>query len=303
MTNEFDVSTKASRDLAFKSVTHDVSEMVKEQGYVVPEGYSVANAVQGALMVIANDPNLAKSNPESISKALFDMVVQGLSATKTQVYFIKYGNNLSMQRSYFGTQAVLKRLPEIKDIAAYVVHEGDQFDVDFNEAGQMVVTKHETQFANLDNDIIGAYAVITKTDGEKQYEVMTKKMIDASWSQAKSKNVQQKFPEEMAKRTVINRAAKNIINTTGADDVLVGSINKTTANEYDNEPMDVTPPREEQKRTSLTELAGVDNMSIAVDAETVSHVTPIEPQQESIFENISDPDVPNPFDEAGTANE
>ncbi|WP_262343194.1 recombinase RecT, partial [Lactiplantibacillus plantarum] len=49
-------------------------------------------------------------------------------------------------------------------------------------------------------------------NGNRTYTVMTKKDIDTSWSHAKTKKVQNEFPEEMAKRTVINRAAKFYIN-------------------------------------------------------------------------------------------
>lgn len=45
----------------------------------------------------------------------------------------------------------------------------------------------------------------------------------------------------MAKRTVINRAAKAFINTSDDSDLLVQAINNSTENEYDNERVDVTP--------------------------------------------------------------
>lgn len=233
------IATSHGQQTVASVVTKEFQQLIDEQGYSVPKDYNIANALQGAVLTIGNDRNLATANLDSIKKALFDMLVQGLSVAKTQAYFIKYGNELQMQRSYFGTQTVLKRLPEIKDIRANIVHAGDKFEIGYQD-GELVVLEHQTTFENQDNAIIGAYAVIIKTDGTKQYEVMTKKMIDASWSQAKSKNVQQKFPEEMAKRTVINRAAKNIVNTSGGDDRLVGAINNTTGNEYENEPVDVT---------------------------------------------------------------
>ena len=53
-----------------------------------------------------------------------------------------------------------------------------------------------------------------------------------SWSKAKTKNVQKDFPQEMAKRTVINRAAKAFINTSDDSDLLIEAINNSTANEY-----------------------------------------------------------------------
>ena len=73
---------------------------------------------------------------------------------------------------------------------------------------------------------------------------MTKKEIDKSWSKAKTKNVQTDFPQEMAKRTVINRAAKSFINTSDDSDLLTESIKRTTENEYDNSRKDVTPEKQ-----------------------------------------------------------
>ena len=77
--------------------------------------------------------------------------------------------------------------------------------------------------------------MIEKTDGEKILTIMTKKEIDKSWAQAKTKNVQNNFPQEMAKRTVINRAAKQFFNTSDDNDLFIDAVNRTTANEYDNE--------------------------------------------------------------------
>lgn len=238
----YNVATADGQQNIADSVVAEFKSLEKNQGYKVPDGYNVSNALQAAVLKIGGSYELSSANPDSIKKALFNMLVQGLNVGKDQLYFIKYGQNLEMQRSYFGTQTVLKRLPEIKDIVAYIVHDGDDFEIGFDENGMLTVLKHQTQFKNLDNEIIGAYAIIIKADGQKQYEVMTKKQIDTSWSQTKSKNsaVQKKFPEEMAKRTVINRAAKNIINTATSSDKLIEVINDTTQNEYDNDPVDVT---------------------------------------------------------------
>lgn len=240
--NNYDVKNTFGQQNIAKSVNSQFQKLIDEQHFEVPADYNVMNALQAAVLKIGGDKNLSSANPDSIKKALFDMIVQGLSVSKDQLYFIKYGDNLQMQRSYFGTQTALKRLKSIKDLIAYVVHEDDEFEIGFNdETGLLEVTKHNTSLPNLDKPIIAAYAMIIKSDGTKQYEVMTKKQIDNSWSQTKSNGaVQKKFPEEMAKRTVINRAAKNIINTDSGDDQLTDAINNTTKNEFNDDPVDVT---------------------------------------------------------------
>lgn len=256
MTETFNIANTAMQQRIANSVTEDFKGLVQSQGFKVPDGYHVANALQEAVATLPTVNGINKVSADSIKKTLFDMVVQGLSPAKTQVYFIAYGNQLQMQRSYFGTQQVLKRLKDIEDIQAYVVHKDEQFDVDYDDNGGLVVVTHHTEFMKLDNEIIGAYAVITKADGTKQYEVMTKKQIDTSWGQARTTNVHRKFPEEMAKRTVINRAAKNIINTSSDDDNLIAAINSTTANEFGDDLKDVTPqPVEKPKQNALTRMA------------------------------------------------
>ena len=171
------------------------------------------------------------------------MVIQGLSPAKKQCYFIKYGNKVQLMRSYFGTMAVLDRVTGGADITPVVVREGDVFEIAM-DGPDLVVAKHETSFENLDNDIKAAYVVIKLANGKEVTTVMTKKQIDKSWSKAKTKNVQNDFPEEMAKRTVINRAAKYLINTSNDNDLFVQAAKDTLENEFERK--DVTPERKEQ---------------------------------------------------------
>lgn len=253
-------------------VTTKVASMQKE-GLALPASYSPANALKSAFFAMTNSSNgnlLEKGTKESIANALLDMVVQGVSPAKNQCYFIPYGNNIKLTRSYFGTQAILKRQKEVEDIWATVIYEGDEFEVD-NVNGREVLQKHKTSFLNRDNPIIGAYCIIKKNDGELVLTVMTKKEIDKSWSKAKTKNVQNDFPQEMAKRTVINRAAKAFINTSDDSDLLIKAFNDTTSNEYQDERerkeaeiieeieenanseiLDPKPPVEEKKPTNET---------------------------------------------------
>lgn len=235
------------------SVNNKLGELQKE-GLVVPQNYNASNALKSAFFKLqevkdrSGKPALEVCTRESIANSLLDMVVQGLTPAKTQCYFIVYGNQLQLNRSYFGTQAVLKRLTNVKDIWANVIFEGDVFDYEI-DGGREKLLKHETNFLNRDNEILGAYAVVKTNDDEEVLTVMTRKEIDASWGQSKtSQSVHKKFPQEMAKRTVINRAAKAFINTSDDSDLLVEAINNSTENEYDNNRVDVSPEAEVQQQ-------------------------------------------------------
>lgn len=245
-----------------KQITSAVAERLdtlKDEGLALPAHYNAQNALKAAYLRLQTvkdrqgRPALTVCTEPSIANALLDMAIQGLSPAKNQCYFIVYGNELQMQRSYFGTITALKRLDSIEDIDAQVIHQGDEFEIGADETGHIIVTKFKPSFANLDKPIKGAFAFIKLTNGRTAYTVMTKAQIDVSWSQSRNRQnkVQDKFSDEMAKRTVINRAAKIFINTSDDSDLLTGSINAATEAEYE-EPKDVTAATtEEESSTQL----------------------------------------------------
>lgn len=231
-----------------------VKQMQDTQDLSLPKNYNASNALNAAFLELQkvqdrnHRPALEVCSHDSIVKSLLDMTLQGLSPAKDQCYFIVYGNELQMQRSYFGTVAAVKRLDGVQKVRAEVVHQDDSFEIGSNEDMELVVKQFTPSFENQDKPIIGAFAMI-KTDEGTDFTVMTKKEIDQSWAQTRQKNnkVQQNFSQEMAKRTVLNRAAKMFINTSDDSDLLTGAINDTTSNEYDDERRDVTPVEDEKQ--------------------------------------------------------
>src|SRR5690625_962003 len=158
-----------------KDITDDVNRnltRLQDEGLQLPANYNASNALKSAFFKLQEvkdrngKPALEVCTQDSIANALLDMVTQGLSPAKTQCYFIVYGNQLQLNRSYFGTQAVLKRLTGVKDIWANVIFEGDVFDYEI-VGGREKLVKHETQFQNRDNKILGAYAVVQLDEGEE----------------------------------------------------------------------------------------------------------------------------------------
>lgn len=283
-------------------VNNNIEDMKNNEGLSLPPDYSVGNALNSAYLILSDtskgQPLLDKCDQGSVIKALMNMAIQGLSPAKNQCYFIPYGNQLVMQRSYFGSISVVKRLSNVKDIQAQVVHKDDTFKIG-GENGVLVVKEFEPSFENLDKPIIGAFAWIEDINGNRTYTVMTKKDIDTSWSHAKTKKVQNEFPEEMAKRTVINRAAKFYINSSSDNDLFVQAVNETTSNEYENDDRkDVTPT----KRSLVADVAGnkaekvesaepvKEPVKTAVKEAPSNDQEPVkdEVDQQNLFDNLND---------------
>jgi recombination protein RecT len=226
-------------------IGNDITSELKQSAVVTPSNYSLSNALKSAYLILQETvdrnkkPALEVCTPVSIHNALLNMACQGLNPAKNQCYFVVYGTQLQCTRSYMGAQMTAKLVnPSIKDIRSQVVHEGDTVEVDVVN-GQNVIKKHTPKsiFANKAN-IIGAYALAVGHD-EKiiDIDIMSMDDIKSSWKQSKvhpiadSGNINQnsthgKFTEEMAKRTVINRLCKRIINTSD-DTQLLSSVVST----------------------------------------------------------------------------
>jgi len=208
-----------------------------------PASYSPENAMKSAWLILQNTqdrnkkPALEVCTKDSIANSLLDMVVQGLSPSKKQGYFIVYGNQLTFQRSYFGTMAVTKRVTGAKAIDAAVIYDGDEVNYEMIN-GRVQNLTHKQKFGNINKEkIIGAYCTITLPDNEYYHEIMTIEEIRQAWSKAqfwgKDQTVEKKgsthdeFKQEMAKKTVINRACKKYLNSSDDSSLLMNHFNAT----------------------------------------------------------------------------
>lgn len=208
-----------------EQVLSRIEQFQKDGSMVLPKNYSVENHMKSAWLVLqatqdrTGNAALTVCTKESVANALLDMVLQGLSVSKRQGYFIVYGNKLEFQRSYFGTIALAKRAGGIiGEPVANVIYEGDDFVYAIDpKTARISIVKHEQKIDNIDNaKIKGAYALVTYPDGSTQTTIMSMAQIRTAWGQGATKGnspAHKNFSEEMAKKTVIGRACKAIINS------------------------------------------------------------------------------------------
>lgn len=123
-----------------KQVTDIVGDRIKELqktgDITFPKNYSYSNALKSAFLIL-NEQTVKRDNKNvsvlqvctkgSVINTLFDMCIQGLSPAKKQCYFIPYGNQLQLSKSYLGNIAATKRLKGVKNVYANIIYEGDEF--------------------------------------------------------------------------------------------------------------------------------------------------------------------------------
>lgn len=251
-------------------VTNRIREFQENGEIHFPKNYSPENALKSAWLILQDikdkDDNLALvcCTKDSIANALLDMVVQGLNPAKKQCYFIPYGKNLVCQRSYFGTVHVIKTVkPDVKEVFSEVVYENDEFEYE-KQRGRTIIVKHKQKIENVNKEkIVAAYATILYKDGSEESMIMTFEEIKQAWRKSRTKPIDDKgnvkassthgqFPQEMAKKTVINRLCKMAINSsddssliirrvrTSAGDQKTIEVEKEIAENANQEPLDIS---------------------------------------------------------------
>jgi len=233
---------KAETQLAVKgTVVEDAGKQIeilqKKGNLALPPNYSAQNALMSAWLVLQETvdknkfPVLQSCTRVSIVNSLLDMVIQGLNPSKKQCYFIAYGKKLSCMRSYFGSMAIVKNLAGAKDVYAEMIYAGDEFKYEIINGNKKVIS-HTQRFANIDPEkIAGAYCTIV-FDEKEFTEVMDIQQIKKAWKKSKMDpgregSTHKEFPEEMCKRTVIQRACKRYINSSSDDALLLAALNRT----------------------------------------------------------------------------
>ena len=234
---------KADTQIAVRGeVVEDVGKQIetlqKKGNLALPPNYSAQNALMSAWLVLQETvdknkvPVLQSCTRASIVNSLLDMVIQGLNPSKKQCYFIAYGKRLSCMRSYFGSTAIVKNLAGAKDVCGEIIYVGDEFKYEIKNGNKKVIS-HTQRFASIDpKKIAGAYCTILFEDGREFTEVMDIEQIKKAWKKSRMDperegSTHKEFPEEMARRTVIQRACKRYINSSSDDVLLLAALNRT----------------------------------------------------------------------------
>lgn len=209
-----------------------VKQLQEDGSLVLPKSYAAGNALKSAQLILAETKDktgkLATEvcTKESVANCLLDMVKMGLEPSKKQCYFVIYGDKLQLMTSYFGKLAIAKRVADLEEVKAFVIYEGDEFEMEFNLDDltmQLKTYKPNPLNVNLDK-ITGAFAIPVFKDGTRGDLVyMSYQQIKNSWNQGYAKGnsgAHKNFTDEMCKKTIITRVCKTLINSSDDGDLV-----------------------------------------------------------------------------------
>lgn len=269
----------AMREEHIGSVMKKVNALAGRGELDIPPNYSVGNALNAAWLILQDvvdkdkQPALQVCTKESIGYSLLKMTIQGLNPAKDQCYFVVYGNKLALQRSYFGTVAVLKRVdPRVEDVVTEVVYQGDKLKYKLVR-GKKIITDHEQSLENINDDkVSAAYCTVYDHDGiELASNIMTMAELIQSWKQSrsypvaddgklKSSSTHAKFTGQMAKKTVLNRTCKMLISSSDDSTILGKTVRQTL------DDIDEAEAEEEIKQLANQEVIDVEVVPVQESA-------------------------------------
>lgn len=233
MSNELAKQEKTIVD----SVQKRIAEMQNSGSIELPNNYSVGNALKSAYLILqetqtsGKKPVLQACTQESIANSLLDMATQGLNPSKDQCYFIAYGNKLTMERGYLGTIALTKRIKGVKDVKGYAVYKDDKFELGFDIlTGKQKILEFCPGLNRDPENLVGAFALILGDNEILHTEYMDINQIHNAWNQGSMKGnsgAHKNFPDQMAIKTVINRACKYYVSTSDDSDKIADFMSKS----------------------------------------------------------------------------
>lgn len=267
-TNQNTQLVEVKKDISTQ-VLAKIDAFEKSGELTLPKDYNVENALKSAYIILSDPKNniLAKCDKSSVAEALLKMVIYGVSPVKKQCYFIPYGEKLECSISYFGNIAIAKRYGKLKAIKGNAIFEGDTFEFEVDQVtGRRKVIKHIQTLDSIGtNKIKGSYAVYELTDGTSDVEVMNIAQIQMAWGQGGSKGnspAHKNFADQMAIKTVINRACKLLISSSDdsilydplEDDKVIDVTAENVAHEVNTEANKETLDFSKEEETSFEEI-------------------------------------------------
>ncbi|MCM1559674.1 MAG: recombinase RecT [Butyrivibrio sp.] len=194
-------------------------KQIAEKVGAMPEGFNKDRFILNCITLIRDmlkdkkkRENLNGISADSIALCMIKGAFLGLDFLSGECYAIPYGGEMNFQTDYKGEIKVCKKhsIQPIKDIFAKVVREGDLYDEGVEDGKQKLVFK-PLPFNN--GKMIGAFAIVTYTDGSMMYESMSADEIEGvrqNYSKAKDSDAWKKSSGEMYRKTVIRRLSKYI---------------------------------------------------------------------------------------------
>lgn len=176
---------------------------------VLPKHLTLDRLLKVALYCIEKTPKLQECSPQSLIACIKQCAELGLEpgGALGLAYLVPYKSTCTLIIGYRGLIELARRSGKLAQIEAHVIHANDEFKVEF---GLEPILRHVPKLDGDEGAPKAVYCVARMSDGSKHVEVMTWAAVLGIRSRSQSRNDGPWTTdlEEMARKTVVRRAAK-----------------------------------------------------------------------------------------------
>jgi recombination protein RecT len=185
-------------------------EKSKQQiALALPRHLSADRMLRVAMTSVQRTPELLACDQASLLGAIIQAAQLGLEPDGVlgHAYLVPYGKKATLIVGYRGLIDLARRSGQLSTIYARIVYDKDQFEYAYGLTERL---EHIPSQDDPPGEMAFAYAVIRMKDGAQQFEVMSKREIEAirKRSQAANNGPWVTDPAEMWKKTVLRRVCK-----------------------------------------------------------------------------------------------
>jgi hypothetical protein len=193
-----------------------LAEMAPEISDLVPDQALRERLVAGFNIMVRSNPDILQVDRESLKNEFLKSCADGLVCDNTEACILPYRGKANYQPMIYGIRKRLRELGAVHHIVSQLVYAGEKFSVD--AADPFSVPVHEQNVFDEDRgDPIGGYAILFGADRKVMHrELFSRKDLNsfksASERQAKKTTpAWSQWAEEMYRKSMIRRAAKNVV--------------------------------------------------------------------------------------------
>lgn len=196
-----------------KSVVGLLEQMKGEIARCLPKHLTPERMARIAMTELRKTPKLQECDPMSFIAAIMQASQLGLEpGILGSCYLIPFNNNqtgkveCTFMPGYRGFLDLARRSGQIQSLVARAVYDNDEFSYEFGLKEDLI---HRPSMGER-GELVAVYAVAILKDGGHQFDVMSRKEVDAIRNQSKSKNNGPWVThfDEMAKKTVLRKLFK-----------------------------------------------------------------------------------------------
>ena len=176
---------------------------------VLPKHLTPERVCRVALTTFTRTPALMQCDMASVFQAVQQASELGLEpgGALGQCYLVPYKNTCQLIVSYKGLIELARRSGEIESIEARVIHENDEYSVEFGLHSDL---RHKPCLTGEPGPLVMVYAIARLKGGMVQFEVMTRSEVESIRRRSRSGNSGPWVTDydEMAKKTAVRRLCK-----------------------------------------------------------------------------------------------